>query len=100
MAGLQKILLLLVVLLVVLVTLVFSMNNQMSVALNFLIYETQPRGVAVWLILSFVFGALIGVLVTLITTVRLSVSRRQLRKQLQKAELELEKSATPKDRTF
>lgn len=100
MAGLQKILLLLVVLLVILVTLVFSMNNQMSVALNFLIFETQPRGVAVWLILSFVFGALIGVLVTLITTVRLSVSRRQLKKQLHKAEQALEKSATPQDRTL
>lgn len=100
MAGFQKIVLLLVVLLIIIVTLVFSMNNQMSVALNFLVFETRPRGVAVWLILSFVIGALTGVLVTLLTTVRLSVSRRQLRKQLKRAEHELEKSATPKDRAL
>ncbi|MEH6563208.1 MAG: hypothetical protein V7713_17445 [Marinobacter sp.] len=40
MAGLQKILLILLVLVLVLLALVFSLNNQMAVALNFLVFET------------------------------------------------------------
>ncbi len=100
MAGFQKILLLLLVILVAVLTLVFSLNNQMSVALNFLLFETQPRGVAVWLILAFVIGLLIGVGLTLLSTVRISVSRRQLRKRLDKAEQALEKNRTSEDRAL
>lgn len=100
MAGFQKILLLLVVILVALLVLVFSMNNQMAVSLNFLVYETQPHGVAVWLILALVFGLLLGVVLTLLATVRISVSRRHLRKRLDRAERQLEKNGTPEDRTI
>lgn len=98
MAGIQKILILLIVLLVIVITLIFSMNNQMSVSLNFLLFETQARGVAVWIILSFVAGTVLGILITLFTTFRISVSRRNLRKRLERAEQELDKAATPKDR--
>lgn len=98
MAGLQKIILLLVVILVAVAVLVFSMNNQMAVSLNFLFFETQPRGVAVWLILGFIAGILLGVILTLVATVRISVSRRHLRKRLDKAERALEQGRTPDDR--
>ena len=57
MAGLQKILIILLVLVLVLLALVFSLNNQMAVSLNFLLFETQPHGVAVWIIMAFVVGA-------------------------------------------
>ncbi len=100
MAGFQKIIVLLVMILVVIAVLVFSMNNQMEVSLNFLFFETRPRGVAVWLILGFVFGILLGVVVTLMTTVRVSVSRRHLRKRLDKAERALEQNRTPDDRSI
>jgi uncharacterized integral membrane protein len=76
MAGLQKILIILLVLVLVLLALVFSLNNQMAVSLNFLLFETQPHGVAVWMIMAFVVGALVGVLMTMLSTVRTSVSRR------------------------
>ncbi len=99
MAGLQKILLILLVLCLVLVALVFSLNNQMAVALNFLIFETQPHGVAVWIIMAFVIGALIGVLITVLATVRTSVSRRHLEKKLAHTEQALEKSRAEADRT-
>ncbi|GGY65444.1 lipopolysaccharide assembly protein LapA domain-containing protein [Marinobacter zhanjiangensis] len=100
MAGFQKIILLLVVILVAVAVLVFSMNNQMAVSLNFLFFETQPRGVAVWLILGFIFGLLLGVVLTLMATVRVSVSRRQLRKRLDKAERALEQNRAPDDRAI
>ena len=75
MAGLRKILITLLVLVLILLALVFSLNNQMAVSLNFLLFETQPHGVAVWIIMAFVIGALVGVLVTTMATVRTSVSR-------------------------
>ncbi|MDO6442002.1 MULTISPECIES: LapA family protein [unclassified Marinobacter] len=100
MAGLQKILLILLVLVLVLLALVFSLNNQMAVALNFLVFETQPHGVAVWIIMSFVIGALVGVLMTLLATFRTSVSRRTLQKKLDRTEQALEKSRVQNDRAI
>lgn len=100
MAGLQKILIVLLVLILVLVALVFSLNNQMAVALNFLVFETQPHGVAVWIIMSFVLGALSGILITVLATFRTSVSRRQLQKRLTRAERALEESKGHSNRTL
>ncbi|WP_166263783.1 LapA family protein [Marinobacter caseinilyticus] len=99
MAGLQKILIILLVLFLVLLALVFSLNNQMAVSLNFLLFETAPHGVAIWIIMSFVIGALIGVLLTMLATIRTSVSRRQLQKRLTRAEQALETTRNPTDRT-
>ncbi|MGO1462724.1 MAG: LapA family protein [Marinobacter sp.] len=97
MAGLQKILLILLVLVLVLLALVFSLNNQMAVALNFLVFETEPHGVAVWLMMAFVIGALVGILMTALATFRTSVSRRTLQKRLDRAEQALEKSRAQND---
>ncbi len=96
MAGFRKILIIVLVLCFILLALVFSLNNQMAVALNFLLFETQPHGVAIWIIMAFVIGALVGVLMTLLATVKTSVSRRHLKKRLTRVEDELEKS---KDQT-
>ncbi|HCW88831.1 MAG TPA: DUF1049 domain-containing protein [Marinobacter sp.] len=100
MGGLQKILIILLVLFLILVALVFSLNNQMAVSLNFLLFETRPHGIAVWVILSFVMGALLGVLITLVTTFRNSLSRRNLEKKLARTEQALEKSRAENDRTL
>ncbi|MDX1818666.1 MAG: LapA family protein, partial [Marinobacter sp.] len=97
MAGLQKILIILLVLVLVLLALVFSLNNQMAVSLNFLLFETQPHGVAVWIIMAFVIGALFGVLMTVLATVRTSVSRRTHKKRLDRAEQALEKTRAEND---
>jgi len=56
--------------------------------------------VAVWIIMSFVIGALIGVLITMLATFRTSVSRRNLQKRLDRAEQALEKSRAENDRTL
>src|SRR5690554_6563581 len=97
MAGLQKILLILLVRILVLLALVFSLNNQMAVALNFSVFETKPPGVAIWIIMSFIVGALVGILMTLLATFRTSVSRRTLQKRLDRAEQALEMSRAQND---
>jgi len=100
MAGLQKILLILLVLVLVLLALVFSLNNQMAVALNFLVFETKPHGVAVWIIMSFVIGALVGILITILATFRTSISHKTLQKRLGRAEQALEKSKAQNDQAI
>ena len=100
MAGLQKILITVLVLLLILLALVFSLNNQMAGSLNFLLFETQPHGVAVWIIMSFVIGALIGVLITMLATFRTSIYSRNIQKRLDRAEQALEKSRAENDRTL
>ncbi len=100
MGGLQKILIILLALFLILVALVFSLNNQMAVSLNFLLFETRPHGVAVWIILSFVIGAVLGVVITLLATFRTSLSRRNLEKKLARTEQALEKSRAENDRTL
>ena len=100
MGGLQKILIILLALFLILVALVFSLNNQMAVSLNFLLFETRPHGVGVWIILSFVIGAVLGVVITLLATFRTSLSRRNLEKKLARTEQALEKSRAENDRTL
>lgn len=100
MAGLKKILLILLILALVLLVVVFSLNNQVEVALDFLLFETPAKGVAIWIILAFVVGALVGILLTLLTTLRQSVSKRHLKKRLDRAEKALEQSRNPTDRTI
>ncbi len=100
MAGLQKIFLILLVLVLILLALVFSLNNQIEVPLNFLLFETRPHGIAAWIILAFVLGALTGVLMTMLASVRSSVTRRSLQKRLDRAEQALEKSRAQNDRTL
>lgn len=100
MAGLQKILIIILVLALILLALVFSLNNQMAVSLNFLLFETPPHGVAVWIIMSFVIGALFGVLIALMAAFRTSVSRRHLKKKLEHAEQALAKSRAQNDRAL
>jgi uncharacterized membrane protein YciS (DUF1049 family) len=72
----------------------------MAVSLNFLLFETQPHGIAVWIIMSFIIGALLGVLIALLATFRTSVSRRTLQKRLNRAEQALDKSRAQNDRTL
>lgn len=98
MSGIRKILIILLVLFLILVVLVFSLNNQERVALDFLAFKTESRNIAVWITLSFIIGALLGVALALLSTVKTSVSRRHLQKRLHRAEQALEKSRNTTNR--
>lgn len=99
MAWLQKVILALVVIFLILMALIFSLNNQETVSLNFLFFQTASYGVAFWLILAFVGGALTGILVTVVATLRVSAERRQLRRRLSQAEKSLNKANPDPART-
>ncbi len=100
MAGFRKLLILLSVLFLALLALVFSLNNQEPVSLDFLVFNTPSHGIAVWIILAFVLGALAGILITLLATVRASATRRQLQKRLARAERSLAHSRAENNRTI
>lgn len=88
---LRKTLIVLVALFVILVGLVFSLNNQVQVSLNFVFFRTPALGVAFWIILSFVAGGLLGILFTSLIAVRQSMNRRRLQRQLGRTEKALER---------
>ncbi|GAA3586560.1 MULTISPECIES: LapA family protein [Marinobacter] len=100
MAGLRRILIVLVVLFLIVVALVFSMNNQTSVSLDFLLFKTPSHGVAVWVLLAFILGTVTGILVTMLATAKHSIARRQLKKRLTRAEQALEDSKAQNSRTL
>lgn len=89
-ARLRKFLIGLVVILLIFFALVFSLNNQVQVSLNFLVFQTPAFGVAIWLISAFVVGGVLGVALTSLVAVRQSVARRQLARRLEKTERALE----------
>ena len=91
MAGLRKFLITLLVAFIVILSLVFSMNNQMKVALDFFIYETPAYGVAVWLIGAFVIGGLVGMALTSLALMRVSARRRKAERKLNQTEKALER---------
>jgi len=98
MGRLRKILIAVVVIFVILVGLVFSLNNQVQVSLNFIFFHTPALGVAFWLIIAFVIGGLLGVLLTSALVMRQSMTRRRLERRLGKTEkaLERQRSETAK----
>ncbi|MGP4845946.1 lipopolysaccharide assembly protein LapA domain-containing protein [Marinobacter sp. 1Y8] len=98
MAWLQKVIIGLVVIFLILAALVFSLNNQVSVSLNFLFFETAAYGIAFWLILAFVAGGVIGMLLTSLAMIRISVSKRHVQKKLDQAEKQLERLRLETDR--
>lgn len=91
MGWLRKALIILVAVVVLLAGLVFSLNNQVQVSLNFVVFHTPALGVAFWIILSFVAGGLFGVLFTSLLAVRHSMTRRRLQRQLGHAEKALQR---------
>ncbi|MCH8497616.1 MAG: lipopolysaccharide assembly protein LapA domain-containing protein [Marinobacter sp.] len=100
MAGFKKAVIALVVIVLVFVALVFSLNNQMAVSLNFLVYQTEPRGVALWVILAFISGALFALLLAGLATMHLFATKRHLQKRLERAERALDKARAEPERSL
>ena len=91
MGWLRKTLIALLVIFVLLVGLIFSLNNQIQVSLNFLFFRTPALGVAFWIIIAFVIGGLLGILLTSAIVMRQSLTRRRLERRLGKTEKALER---------
>lgn len=98
MAALRKLLIILLVIALILFVLVFSLNNQQAVALDFFFFDTPSAGVAIWVLLAFALGALVGIVLTSVSVFRARLSRRRAERQRVKSDQALtrERQQAPK----
>lgn len=91
MARVRKLLLVVLIILLLLTALVFSLNNQTAVSIDFLAYVTPELSLAVWLIGALVIGAVLGMAVGSLASFRSGRSRKRLEKKLAQSERTLER---------
>lgn len=91
MARVRKLILAVLVILLLLIALIFSLNNNTAVSIQFLNYQTPEVGLAVWLIGALVIGALLGLLVGSLSSFRSGRKRKHLEKKLARSEKALER---------
>ncbi|TVP59810.1 MAG: LapA family protein [Halomonadaceae bacterium] len=98
MAAMRKVLIILLAIAIIVFVLVFSLNNQQPVALDFFFFETPSAGVAIWILLTFVLGALLGMLFTSLALFRARLSRRRAERERVKSDKALtrERQQAPK----
>jgi putative membrane protein len=67
----------------------FALLNKEPVPLNLIIFSFEPRSLALWLLLAFIFGGLAGVLVSSFYLLRSRAALGASRRQLARARSEL-----------
>ena len=100
MATLKTLLWIGFVLLIVAVSILFSLQNSTPIALDLLIAPMPPLPVSLWILLSFVLGALCGLLAAGLAVLKLRSSNHLLRRKLQQLDLTQAKSSTKSKATF
>lgn len=91
MARVRRILLTLLVVLLVLFAMLFTLNNQEPVALDFLFYRTPSLSIALWLVLTLILGGILGAGAASLTVLRSRMARRRTEKQLKRSEKSLKR---------
>jgi uncharacterized integral membrane protein len=72
----------------------FALLNKDPVPLNLIIFSFEPRSLALWLLLAFIFGGLAGVLVSSFYLMRSRAALVSARRQLARTQSELEQART------
>lgn len=97
MKHLRKLLTIVVVLATLLASVLFALQNEVSVPLSILVYTFEPQSLALWVLVAFAIGGALGMIVSSVILVRtrasLGSSRRQLDRALQ--ELRSLRNASP-----
>ena len=91
MARARQFFLIILVLALVLFAMLFTLNNQQAVALDFLVYRTPEASVALWLVLSLILGGIVGALAASFAVFRARHGRRKAEKQLHRSEKSLKR---------
>ncbi len=72
----------------------FALQNEVAVPLDVLVYQFEPRSLALWLLMALAIGGLLGLLISSFFMVRQRVALGSTRRQLTKARGEIEKLHT------
>jgi len=89
MKFLRHILTVLVALAMVGVGVLFALQNEAPVALDLLVYQFEPKSLALWVLSAFAIGGVVGLLVSSALLLRMRASLRASRRQLEKTRAEL-----------
>ena len=89
MKFLRHILTVLVAFAMVGVGVLFALQNEAPVALDLLVYDFEPKSLALWVLSAFAIGGIFGLLVSSAMLLRMRASLRASRRQLEKTRLEL-----------
>ena len=91
MVKLRRTILTLLVVLLVLFAMLFTLNNQQAVALDFMVIQTPELSVALWLVLALIMGGILGAAAASVSVLRSRMRRKRTEKQLKKSEKSLKK---------
>jgi uncharacterized membrane protein YciS (DUF1049 family) len=94
MKFLRNLLSVLVVLAMVGVGVLFALQNEMPVPLDLLVYQFEPRSLALWLLSALAVGGVLGLLISSVIMVRQRASLSSTKRQLVKARAEVDKLRT------
>ncbi len=72
----------------------FSLQNDLLVPLDALVYQFAPHSLALWIFLAFALGGIVGILTSTGIVLRLRASLRIARRQLQRAQKEVDSLRT------
>ncbi|MDZ7785056.1 MAG: LapA family protein [Halioglobus sp.] len=89
MKFLRHILTVLVAFAMVGVGVLFALQNEAPVALDLLVYNFEPKSLALWVLSAFAIGGIVGLLVSSAMLLRMRASLRTSRRQLEKTRAEL-----------
>lgn len=95
MKHLRKFLTIIVVLATLLASVLFALQNEVSVPLSVLVYTFEPQSLALWVLVAFAIGGALGMIVSSVILVRTRASLGSCKRQLERALQELRSLRTP-----
>lgn len=81
-------------LLLLLVGILLTVNNQQQVAIDLVFFQLPAQSIALWLVLSFLLGALLSLAIGLFAMVTMKARLGAARRKIQHAQQELDKLRT------
>lgn len=89
MKHLRKFLTIIVVLATLSASVLFALQNEVSVPLSVLVYTFEPQSLALWVLVAFAIGGALGMIVSSVILVRTRASLGSSKRQLERALQEL-----------
>nr|WP_207063761.1 LapA family protein [Motiliproteus sp. SC1-56] len=81
-------------LLLLLIGILLTVNNQQQVAIDLVFFQSPAKSVALWLVLSFLLGAVLSVVLGVLSIMGLKARLRNTRRKLDHSRKELDKLRT------
>ncbi len=81
----------LIVLAMIAVGVLFALQNEVAVPLDLLVYQFEPRSLALWVLCALAIGGLLGLAISSVIMLRQYASLRSAQRQLTRTRSELDR---------